>query len=168
MLSGGCCQCPFPLNMERGYLHSLFVDLWGWPVWLVDFDFPMLFWLVFRQQLGTLHVYSCAGGLLFFFFPCFLYVKGCEENLLWQLASWSSVVFVIYFCKPTLGDFLRAAVINRNPRLCELEVLVSLFGQVVVTGNVYRRLRFLKHISGSWESQNPGLWIRVNCSWANT
>ena len=41
---------------------------------------------------------------------------------------------------PTLGDFLRAAVINRNPRPCKLEVLVSLFGQVVVTGNVYRQL----------------------------
>ena len=65
---------------------------------------------------------------------------------------------------PTLGDFLRAAVIDRNPRLCELEVLVSLFDQVVVTGNVYRRLHFLKHVSGSWESQHPGLWIRVNCS----
>ena len=49
---------------------------------------------------------------------------------------------------PTLGDFLRAAV-NRNPRPCELEVLVSLFGQVVVTGSVYRQLRFLKHISDS-------------------
>ena len=65
---------------------------------------------------------------------------------------------------PTLGDFLRAAVINRNPRPCELEVLVSLFGQVVVTGSVYRRLRFLKHISDSWESQRPGLWIRMNCA----
>ena len=65
---------------------------------------------------------------------------------------------------PTLGDFLRAAVIDRNPRLCELEVLVSLFDQVVVTGNVYRRLHFLKHVSGSWESQHPGLWIRVNCT----
>ena len=42
---------------------------------------------------------------------------------------------------PTLGDFLRAAVINKNPRPCELEVLVSLFGQVVVTGNVYRPSR---------------------------
>ena len=65
---------------------------------------------------------------------------------------------------PTLGDFLRAAVINRNPRPCELEVLVSLFGQVVVTESVYRRLRFLKHISDSWESQRPGLWIRMNCT----
>ena len=65
---------------------------------------------------------------------------------------------------PTLGDFLRAAVINKNPRPCELEVLVSLFGQVVVAGNVYRRLHFLKHISGSWESQHPGLWITVNCT----
>ena len=61
---------------------------------------------------------------------------------------------------PTLGDFLRAAVINKNPRPSELEVLVSLFGQVVVTGNVYRH--FLKFISGSWESQHPELWIRVN------
>ena len=41
---------------------------------------------------------------------------------------------------PTLGDFLRAAVLNKNPRPCELEVLVSLFGQVVVTGNIYRRV----------------------------
>ena len=65
---------------------------------------------------------------------------------------------------PTLGDFLRAAVINRNHTPCKLEVLVSLFGQVVVTGNVYRQLHFLKHISGSWESQHPGLWIRVNCT----
>ena len=41
---------------------------------------------------------------------------------------------------PTLGDFLRAAVINRNHMPCKLEVLVSLFGQVVVTGNIYRRV----------------------------
>ena len=62
------------------------------------------------------------------------------------------------------GHFLRATVINRNPRPCELEVLVSLLGQVEVTGNVYRQLHFLKHISDSWESQHPGLWIRVKCT----
>ena len=37
--------------------------------------------------------------------PCFLYIKGCEENLLWQLASWNSVVFGIYFCNPHPGRF---------------------------------------------------------------
>ena len=47
-------------------LLLLFVDLWGWPVWLVGFDLP-LFWLVFLQQLGMLCIYSWGGGLLLFF-----------------------------------------------------------------------------------------------------
>ena len=75
-----------------------------------------------------------------------------------------SCVWNLFLQPPALGGFLRAAVINRNPRTCELEVLVSLLGQAVVTGNVYRQLHFLKHISDSWESQHPGLWIRVNCT----
>ena len=103
-------------------LLLLFVDFWGWPVWLVGFDFP-LFWLVFLQQLGILCIYSWGGGLLFFLLVFFT-LKGVQEILLWQLASWNSVVFGSYSCNP----FLRAAVINRNLRPCELEVLVSLFG----------------------------------------
>ena len=91
-------------SLGSSFLRLLFVDLWGWPVWRVDFDFPWWFWLVFWQQLGMLCIYSCGGGLLFFF-SCFLYVKECEENLLWPLSSWNSIVFVIYFCKPHSGRF---------------------------------------------------------------
>ena len=150
----------------------LFVDLWGWPVWLVGFNFPLLFWLVFLQQLGMLCIYSCGGGLLLFFLVSlwgkftvaidfFFFFLFCN----WLLETLLCLKFIS--ATPALGDFLWAAVINRNPRACELEVLVSLFGQVVVIGNVYRRLHFLKQ-SGSWESQHPGLWIRANCTWANT
>ena len=80
----------------------------------------------------------------------------------WLLESLLCLEFIS--ATPALGGFLRATVINRNPRPCELEVLVSLLGQVEVTGNVYRQLHFLKHISDSWESQHPGLWIRVKCT----
>ena len=37
-----------------------------------------------------------------FFSPCFLYIKGCEEN---SLASCSSVVFGIYICNPSPWEF---------------------------------------------------------------
>ena len=59
-------------------LHLLSVDLRGWPVWLVDFAFPSLFWLVFRQQLGPLLIYSCGGGLLFVFLVSFTW-KGVRK-----------------------------------------------------------------------------------------
>ena len=148
-------------------LLLLFVGLWGWPVWLVASDFPLLFRLVFLKQLGTLCISSCGGGLLVFPLVSFT-LKGVKKIYCgnWLLETLLHLQFISL--TPTLGDFLRAAVIDRNPRPCELEVMVSLFDQVVVTGNVYRRLHFLKHVSGSWESQHPGLWIRVNCTWANT
>ena len=89
-------------------------------------------------------------------------LKGVKEIYCgsWLLETLLCLEFIS--TTPALGDFLRAAVLNKNPRPCELEVLVSLFGQVVVTGNVYRH--FLKFISGSWESQHPELWSRVNYS----
>ena len=111
---------------------------------------------------GAAHLLLWCSFALFFFFLVSFILKDVRK------IYWGNWLFETLLCLefisaiPALGDFLRAAVINRNPRLCELEVLVSLFGQVVVTGNVYRRLHFLKHISGSWESQHPGLWIRVN------
>ena len=84
------------------------------------------------------------------------------RKIYWLLETLLCLEFIS--ATPTLGGFLRATVINRNPSPCELEVLVSLLGQVEVTGNVYRQLHFLKHISDSWESQHPGLWIRVKCT----
>ena len=75
---------------------------------------------------------------------------------------WGNWLFETLLCLefisaiPALGDFLRAAVINRNARACELEVLVSLFGQVVVLGNVYRRLALFKpHVQRSLGGCSP-------------
>ena len=110
VLSSGCCQvhfhwaCSGVTSPAGSLLHLLFVDLWECPVWLVGFEFS-LFWLVFLQQLGMLCIYSCSGGLHFFFFSCFLYIKGCGEILQWQSASWNFYVFAIYFCNPYPGRF---------------------------------------------------------------
>ena len=55
-----------------------------------------------------------------------LFIKGCEENLPETIGFLKDGgVWNLWLC---LGDFLRAAVINRNPRPCEIEMLVSLFG----------------------------------------
>ena len=91
-------------------------------------------------------VHLLLGWRFAFVFSCFLVRKIYCGN--WLLETLLCLKFIS--ATPTLGDFLWAAVINRNPRACELEVLVSLSGQVVVTGNFYRWLHFLKHISGSW------------------
>ena len=160
MLSSGYCQCPFPLNMRWGYLTCRLS-----PAFIVCKLVRMAsltdgIWFAIVVLIGI----PAALGRFAFVFSCFLVRKIYCGN--WLLETLLCLKFIS--ATPTLGDFLWAVVINRNPRACELEVLVSLSGQVVVTGNVYRRLHFLKHISGSWESQHPGLWIRVNCTWANT
>ena len=59
-------------------------------------------------------------------------------------------------------------------RPCELEMLVSTCGQVVIIGNVHKVAVLLHANSGSIcnqilrESRLPGWWIRVECAWANT
>ena len=35
----------------------------------------------------AVHLLLWVEVCFFFFLSCFLYIKGCEENLLWQLAS---------------------------------------------------------------------------------
>ena len=132
---------------------------------LTVFDFPLL-WLAFLQQVGLLCIYSCGEGLLSPPPLISFTLKGVRKFYCgnWFLETLLYLEFIS--ATPALGDFLRASVINKNPRPCEFEVLVSLFGQAIVAGNVYRH--FLKFISGSWESQHPGLWIRVNYTWANT
>ena len=50
--------------------------------------------LTFLQQLGMLSILSCGECLSSFFS-----LKGLKKTYFWQLASWKSVVFGIYFCR---------------------------------------------------------------------
>lgn len=54
------------LPLPGSFLHLLFVDLRGWPLWLAESDFPLSFWLAFLQQLWMLSILSCAGGFVLF------------------------------------------------------------------------------------------------------
>ena len=76
----------------------------------------------------------------FFFFIVSFTLKGVGKFYSGNQLLETLMCLQFISATPTLGDFLRAAVINRNHTPCKLEVLVSLFGQVVVTGNIYRRV----------------------------
>ena len=96
---------------------------------------------------GAVHLLLWWRFAFLFFFLISFTLKGVRKIYCgnWFLETLLSLEFIS--TTPVLGDFLRAAVISKNPRPCKLELLVNLFGQVVVTGNVYKQ--FLKFISGS-------------------
>ena len=83
----------FPLDL---LLHLLSVDLWCWPLWVLGFDFPLSFSLAIQQQLGMPSILFGGADLVWLcllFFP----LNGGRTVYLWQLASWKSAVFGIYF-----------------------------------------------------------------------
>ena len=83
----------------------------------------------------AVHLFLWWGFAFLIFFIVSFTLKGVRK-IYWLLETLLCLEFISGI--PTLGDFLRAAVINRNPRPLELEVLVSLFDPIVATGNVYR------------------------------
>ena len=124
------------LLLPGSFPHLLFVDLWGWPLWLVEFDFPLSFWLAFLQQLWMLSILSCGGGLGLF-------------------GSWlPESCLCLEFSSPvsTPWHFLRTAIIIELQALW-IEVPVRTGDQVVVIEN-FQKMAALLH-AHSWFLGQP-------------
>ena len=100
VLSGGCCQCPFPWNLYGSSIIS-----WLSPPFPVcrqsGFQFCHLE-LDFLFLIGVPPVIIReAEHLILRPFLSFFSLKECEEYLPLQLASWKSVVFELSSAIPT-------------------------------------------------------------------
>ena len=142
------------LSLPGSFLHLLFVDLQGWPLWLVESDFPLSFWLAFLQQLWRLSILSCAGGFV---------LSG-----IWLPESWLCLECICPISPP--WHFLRTAIIT-EPQALRTEVPVRTGDQAVVIEKVQKAAAFCMPTLGSWGNQESWLswvWNRVDCAWTNT
>ena len=91
------------------------------------------------------------------------FLKLCELNLLIQIGFLKPALFLVLFCWPPLGHFLRAGVFHLQPT-----GLVTIKGPwakiaVIVVGNGHRRQHALGPLPGYWGNQSlrespvPGL-----------
>ena len=151
---------------------------WWWPLWLVGFDFPLLFWMALLQQLGILSILSCCGSLILFgfFFP--LPKRFSGE---FSFDNWAESRLCLEFISPLpapgyfLGRVMLISVINRNPALriwvaCEHRRECCSYRKCPQGSSI------IQPTFGSCSNQNNqnlreslllGQWKKEECAWAN-
>ena len=128
----------------------------GIPIVIRGAEHLVLWWLVFLQPPPPRHF------------------KAVRKIDLWQLTSWKLVVCGICFCSTRPRTSPEGSCHEQPPWPCEFEAPGSSSDPVVVTRSVHKtaalshaHLWFLRQAAFG-ESWLAGLWMGVECAWANT